>query len=256
MKKCTRCKIVFHHPDRERCLYCESLLAVLSDDDPLDDTVAFLSKEDDTTVLLANDTESLGQVIWKKDTLSPEDARYVIASYFKSRTFYFFYGLSRNELKMGKEYKRFFIHPLTFFFFLMIPWAVIDVIDSLFFHLRYRSYCPTCKWKYAGRSAPHDPRECAYNREYTLVVNALLTGFIARMEPTFHSQAMAEVKRGQRSAYLELCTHKNKHEKVLDIASICFSCGLYLYVLIGVLVPLITKFIASLGKYEHIEITK
>ena len=118
----------------------------------------------------------------------------------------------------------------------MIPWAVINVIDSLFFHLRYRTYCPSCKWKYAGRSVRHDPRDCAYNREYTLVINAILTGFIARIEPTFQSQAMAEVKRGQRSAYLDLCTHKNKYEKALDIASICFSCGLILYVIMAVLV--------------------
>ena len=256
MKKCPGCKIVFHHPGRERCLYCNTILAVLSDDDPLEDTMAFLSTEDDTTILLSNDTGSLGEVIWKKDTLSPEDARYVIGSYFKSRSFYFFYGLSRNELKMEKKYKRFFIHPLNFLFFLMIPWAVINVIDSVFFHLRYRNYCPTCKWKYAGRSARHDPRECAYNREYTLVINAILTGFIARIEPTFHSQAMAEVKRGQRSAYLELCTHKNKYEKALDILNVCFSCGLILYILWAVFVPLITKAAAPLGHYERVEITK
>ncbi len=236
MKKCRYCKVVFHHPGRMRCLYCGTILKVLSDDEPLGDAVAFLSQEDDTTVVLSNDTGSLGKVIREKDTLRPEDARYAIASYFKSRTFYFFYWLSRNELKMGKGYKRFFIHPFNAFFFLMIPWAVINVADSLFFHLRYRRYCPTCKWKYAGRSAGHAPRECAYNREYTLVINAILTGFIARLEPTFHGQADAEVKRGQRSAYLELCTHNNKHEKALDIASICFSCGLITYVLIATVV--------------------
>ncbi len=233
MKKCHNCKIVFHRPERTRCFYCDAVLTALSDDAPLDDTVAFLSKEDDTTVLLSNDTGSLGEVIWKKDILSPEDARYVISNYFKSRTFYFFYGLSRNELKMGKEYKRFFIHPFHFNFFLIVPWAFINVLDSLLFHLRYRHYCPVCKWKYAGRSARHDPRECAYNREYTLVINSILTGFIARLEPTFHGQAMAEVKRGQASAYLDLCTHK-KYEKALDIASVCLSGGSMLYVVVAI----------------------
>ncbi|OGX27411.1 MAG: hypothetical protein A2787_00965 [Omnitrophica WOR_2 bacterium RIFCSPHIGHO2_01_FULL_48_9] len=240
MKKCHNCKIVFHHPDRIRCLYCHAVLTVLSDDAPLGDAVAFLSKEDDTTVLLSNDTGSLGEVIWKKDALNPEDARYVISSYFKSRTFYFFYGLSRNELKMEKKYKRFFVHPFHFNFFLIVPWAFINVIDSVLFHLRYRQYCPTCKWKYAGKGE-HDPRECAYNREYTLVINAILTGIIARIEPTFHSQAMAEIKRGQRSAYLELCTHR-KYEKALDIASVCLSGGLMLYLLLAFVLPMLADF--------------
>ena len=135
MKKCRECKIVFHHPARERCLYCDTILTVLSDDEPLEDAVAFLSKEDDTTILLSNDTGSLGRVIQKRDTLSQEDPHYVIGHYFKSCTFYFFYVLSRNELKMGKEYKRFFVQPFNFSFSLMIPWVVINVVDSLFFHL-------------------------------------------------------------------------------------------------------------------------
>ncbi|OGX07071.1 MAG: hypothetical protein A2Z88_11315 [Omnitrophica WOR_2 bacterium GWA2_47_8] len=239
MKKCRNCKIVFHHPDRVRCLYCETPLVVLEDNDPVDDAIAFLSTEDDAPpVLLSTDIRPLEQVIRGREP-RPKEARVVIGNYFKSRTFYFFYGLSRNELKMGQVYKRFFVQPFNLAFFLMIPWAVINVVDSLFFHLRYKMYCPVCKWKYTGRSATHDPRECAYNREYTLVINAILSGFIARIEPTFHSQAMAEVKRGQRSAYHELCTHKNKFEKSLDIASLCFSCGLITYFTMAVLVPLI-----------------
>ena len=130
----------------------------------------------------------------------------------------------------------------------MIPWVVINVVDSLFFHLSYRRYCPTCKWKYAGRHDRHDPKECAYNREYTLVINAILTGFIARIEPTFHAQAMAELKRGQRSAYLELCAHKNRHEKAWDIASICFSCGLIAWAILAVFIPLSMKFMEFLNK--------
>lgn len=242
MKKCRECKIIFHHPARERCLYCGTILTVLPDDEPLEDAVAYLSKEDDTTVFLSNDTASLGRVIRKKHDVPQEDPHYVIGNYFKSRTFYFFYFLSRNEMKMGKEYKRFFIQPYNAVFLLMLPWVAINFVDSILFHLRYRRYCPTCKWKYTGRSAVHDPRKCAYNREYTLVINAILTGFIARIEPTFHGQAEAELKRGQRSAYHELCTHKNDHEKALDITSICVSCGLTAYFIIAVFIPLGAKF--------------
>jgi len=254
MKKCPHCKIVFHHPDRTHCLYCDTILAILSEDDPLDDTIAFLSKEDDSVVLLSNDIKPLEHAIRDKDTLGQENIRYLIGNYFKSRTFYYFHVLSRNELKMGKEYKRFFIQPFNFVFLMMIPWAVINVIDSLFFHLKYRTYCPICKWKYAGQSVRHDARECAYNREYTLVINAILTGFIARIEPTFQSQAMAEVKRGQPSAYHDLCVRKNRYEKALDVVCLCFSCGLMLYVLMALLVPLITKFFASLSNFERVEI--
>ena len=136
MKKCRNCKIVFHHPDRVRCLYCETPLVVLEDNDPVDDAIAFLSTEDDAPpVLLSTDIRPLEQVIRGREP-RPKEARVVIGNYFKSRTFYFFYGLSRNELKMGQVYKRFFVQPFNLAFFLMIPWAVINVVDSLFFHLR------------------------------------------------------------------------------------------------------------------------
>lgn len=242
MKKCRECKIVFHHPERTRCLYCESVLTPLADDEPVGDAVAYLSQEDDKGVVLSHDPQPLGKLIRNRYAPQPEDPHVVIGSYFKSRTFYFSYMIHRNEMKMGQEYKRFFVHPFTAFFFVMIPWAVINVVDSVLFHLRYRRYCPTCKWKYTGRSAEHDPRECAYNREYTLVINAILTGFIGRLELTFQGQAAAEEKRGQRSAYHELCTHKNEHERALDIASICVSCGLTAYFIIAVFIPLGARF--------------
>ncbi len=257
MKQCPDCKIVFHHPERQRCLYCESRLIVLDAEAPMpEDALAYLSTSDDPAVVLSNDTKHLEEAIRIKEslTLSQDKIHNVIGGYLQSRTFHFFYSLSRNELKMGKTYKRFFVHPWNFSFLLNLPWAAVNLVDSALFHLRYKTYCPMCKWKFAGGGAKHDPKECAYNREYTLIINAILTGFIGRMEPTFQAQALAEVKRGEKSAYMDLCTRQNTSEKVWDTVAMWFSIALLAGVALAIFVPLTKQIITSLQNYEAEEI--
>ena len=42
MKKCNRCKIVFHTDERQRCLYCDSSLLTVG----RDDTIGFRDDKD------------------------------------------------------------------------------------------------------------------------------------------------------------------------------------------------------------------
>lgn len=255
-KKCPQCRIVFHNADRLRCLYCDTVLATVSDDDPLEDMVAFLAKDDDP-VVLSNDAKPLERVVEQKNILSAsqDQADKAIGHYFRTRPFAFFYRLSRNELKMGQQYKRFLIQPFDRYFILMLPWVVINLLDSLFFHWKYKFYCPVCKWKYTGPAGRHDPKECAYNREYTLVINAILSGFIGRLEPTFAGQAALEAKRGQRSAYVDLCVRQSPYDKVLDHVSMFFSGAVIFLGLFALLEPIIKELIIFLGIYEPVEIT-
>lgn len=254
-KKCPLCKIVFYNASRLRCLYCDTILAALSDDEPVDDAVAFLSEGDDP-VVLSTDTNPLGEAVRDLNTISSSEADRITERYFRTRSFGFFYKLNRHELLMGHTFKRFFIQPLDPSFFLRIPYLALDVVESLLIHLTYRHFCPVCRWKYAGIDDKHDPKECAYNREYTLLINAILTGFIARLEPTFAAQSEAEVKRGQRSAYRDLCVGKSQYETVLDHICMWFSGALLLAAAWLVLEPLIKQLIVFLGIYERVEIFK
>ncbi len=242
MKKCMRCKIVFHRAERTRCLYCDGLLTTVNEDDSVTESA-----------LPPQDTAVIELIVRDRDQLTHENMKYIIGSYFKSRTFNFMYTFSRNELKMGKTYKRFLVQPLNFSSLFMIPWMVVNFIDSLFFRLVYQNYCSECNWKYAGGSVRHDPKECAYNREYMLVINAVLTGQIARLEETFQYQAMNKIKNGQRSAYFDLCARKNKYEGVLDVACVWFSLGLIVYGIVVALMPLLMYIIKLVGKFEREE---
>jgi len=189
-----------------------------------------------------------------RDSFTHDHMRYIIGSYFRLQTFHFLYCFSRNEFKMGPDYKRFWIQPLNFTSILMLPWVLVDIVDSLFFRLIYTGYCKECNWKYIGRDVPHNPQQCAYNKEYTALINEILTGHIARSEEGFQKQAMAKIKEGQHSAYVDLRGRKSKYEGVLDVACIWFSCGLIVYGIVVVLFPLVVKFVLSLYNYERIEI--
>ena len=202
----------------------------------------------------SSDIALIEQVVRDRDSLTYENIRYIVGSYFRARTFHFLYSFSRNEFKMGKEYKRFLIQPLSFVSILMIPWVVVDVIDSLLFRTIYLGYCPECKWKYDGRTVRHDLEECAYNEEYTALINEILTGHIAVTEGNFQNQAMAKIKEGRRSAYFDLCARKNKYEGALDVACVWFSCGLMAYSLVVVLFPLIMQLVVFISSYERAEI--
>ena len=51
MKKCTRCKIVFHSDERARCLYCDTTLLTVD----RDDTLGFRDDKDFDPNLIGDD---------------------------------------------------------------------------------------------------------------------------------------------------------------------------------------------------------
>lgn len=215
-----------------------------------------VEKDDTVTTegLPVQDTALIEMVVKSRDKMTQENVRYIIGSYFKSRTFEFLYKFNRNEMKMGDTYKRFLVQPLNGSSFFMIPWVVVSFFDALLFRIIYRSYCPTCKWKFVGSGVRHDPKECSYNREYMLVINAVLSGHIARLEETFEFQAMGKLKRGERSAYFDLCARKNPYEGAVDIACVWFSIGLLIYVFVVLTLPWVLKLVQWIIEIERKEL--
>ena len=236
MKKCLRCKMVFNHEERARCLYCDSILMSVD--------------QDEAQELLQEKTAggiATSQLAKDRDMSRHENMRYLVGSYFRVRTFHFLYCFSRNEFKMGKEYKRFWVQPFDITSILALPWVAVNVVDSLFFRGIHNGYCADCNWKYLGGHLRHDPVECEYNQEYTSLVKEVFNGHIAQTEDTFQQQALEKIHQGKRSAYFDLCSRKSKYEGVLDVACIWFSCGILVYLLVLILLPLGLKIIYALS---------
>ena len=99
MKKCNRCKIVFHNDERSKCLYCDTTLLTVD----RDDTLGFRDDKDFDPNLIGDDIKRGVTVL--KEVLSEWEmgeylrAQYVVGTYFKVRTFKFMYDFSRNHFK-------------------------------------------------------------------------------------------------------------------------------------------------------------
>lgn len=231
-KKCMRCNLVFHLEDRQRCLYCDALLV------SLDDQTA--DKGDGQQHFESIDPERIiKQVVKDRNLQGLGRVQYLVGSYFKTRTFQFTYSFCRNEFKMGRDYSRLLIQPLNMTSFLMIPWVIFDLIDSLQIRLTYSNYCPVCGWKfikYTGMQV-HDPKECRYNNEYREVIENIINGQITVREREFKQQAQARLDSGERSAYKDLCSRKSAWAAVLDVTIVWFSIMLIIYVIARIVFP-------------------
>ena len=237
MRRCLRCKVIFYHDERARCLYCDSILMSVG----LDESRALLEGQTASGVIAE-------QLARDRDRNIHENLRYLIGSYFRVRTFHFLYSFSRNDLKMGKEFKRFWVQPPSATVILALPWFAVNLLDSTFFRGFYNGYCADCGWKYFGGHIRHDPVECEYNQEYGRLIKEILSGHILQTEEEFQRQALAKVRQGKRSAYFDLCSRKNKYESVLDVACIWFSCGILVYFLVLLIFPLTIKLIYALSE--------
>ena len=232
MKKCSRCKVVFHNEERQRCLYCDAFLNDVDEDDTDEDILQH---------------QPVGNIIEKvlkeKRALSHESMQYLIGCYFHTRTFNFLYSFSRNEFKMGKDYRRPLVQPLSISSVLTLPWIVVILVDSLIFRIFYSSYCPECQWKYSLilSGGAHKREDCEYHKEYMNLIKEILSGRILKTEKALWDAASEKVKAGQRSAYYDLCLRENKYEGALDVACIWFSCGLLMYVIVVFKFPIMLK---------------
>ena len=247
MRKCHKCQIVFHLDDRVRCLYCDSLLMSANDEQ-----VASFSFGIDSPKSLLKD------IIRDRKCLDAQGKLHILGSYFRVRSLPFIYMFSRNELKMDKAFKRFFVQPLNMSFLLtFIPWLIIDMVDSLFFRLIYQGYCKECNWKYKQISQgqiTHDPEECAYNKEYSRVIDCLLNGEIAQREEEFVDEANKKFRDGKKSAYHDLCSRKKDYQGAIDVASIWLSGCLIVYIFALLTVPFIMKGVKSLDDFNGFDL--
>ena len=240
MKRCPRCKIIFHLDDRTHCLYCEAMLHNVSSEEEnslqRSSSIGGIQSVPPIIQQILKDykTEYLGQM------------QMIMGSYFRARTFHFIYNFCRNDLKMGKIYKRFLIQPLGPASFLMIPWVVYDFGDSLLFRVAYNGFCQQCQWKYKKIAAEHNPKECDYNREYKALMEDIMSGKIAKTEVDFKRLAIKKMKVGQSSAYNDLCAMRNSLEGFLDIFCVWFSICLLIGVTVAITLPTISKLIIDL----------
>ncbi|MFA5059158.1 MAG: hypothetical protein WC676_00825 [Candidatus Omnitrophota bacterium] len=225
MKKCDRCDIVFHSGSRLTCLYCDSILFEVEASEALKIQEKTLFKK---------------QIDKTQKASNQDHAQYLVGSYFRARSFAFMYSFSRNQLKMGKAFKRFLIQPINFSFVIRIPWLVINLLDSMMIHMEYQKYCAKCDWKYRSSfdEKTHLAQECEFNQEYTSILNRILTGDIVKDEELIEKAAQEKLKLGKRSAYFQLCSRKNTTESVLDIFIILFSMSLIVYVVVKTFMPI------------------
>ena len=235
MKRCPRCKIIFHLDDRTHCLYCEAMLHNVSSEEEnslqRSSSIGGIQSVPPIIQQILKDykTEYLGQM------------QMIMGSYFRARTLHFTYSFCRNDLKMGKTFKRFLIQPLSQASFLMIPWVVYDFWDSVFFHAAYNGFCPQCQWKYKKMTQQHNPQECDYNREYKALMEDIMSGRIAKTEIDFKRLAFKKMKVGQSSAYNDLCASRNPLDGFLDVFCIWFSICLLIGVVVVLTLPMISQ---------------
>ncbi len=237
MKRCSRCKIVFHLNDRTRCLYCESILLEISGED--------LAQMQKTVNIGGNQPVQpiLRHILKNYQSENLAAIQLIMGNYFRARTFHFMYAFCRNEFKMGQAYKRFWIQPLNITSFLMVPWVVFNFFDSIFFRAIYAGFCPKCGWKYKreGYATGHNADQCEYNREYKALMDDIMNGRIAKTEMEFKRVAFKKEKAKQRSCYNELCAPKNPIEGFLDIFCIWFSICVLIVICVALTFPLLIK---------------
>lgn len=233
MRECPRCKITFHLEDRARCLYCDTLL-IMSDEDRTD-----LEKKMDAGFLGVASQPVIQQVVHDHGVEAHTRLQFIVSSYFRTRTLHFMYDFSRNDFKLGPEFKRQLIQPMHMMFFLMLPWLALNIFDSFFSRLIYTKYCSKCGWKFyrTDRGGEHCHEECEYNREYKDVVAAILNGSIMRKENTFKRLGTMKKSAGRRSAYWDLCQGKAFFSAVLDVVTIWFSVCLWIILLVALVFP-------------------
>lgn len=227
MKKCPKCQIVYHTEFRTTCLYCDCGLVSVDVYDGL---------------RAIGEGESEYERSIDRGAIGFEYLQYLLGSYFRIRSMPFYYMFSRQEYKKGEKYRRLLVQPLNYTAAIKIPWIFVNLIDTIFFRIFYHEYCPDCGYKYfrvAGEG--HDPDECAYNKEYTAIVEAIRNGGIVKDEMKFRRESQEKIKQGKRSAYKDLCSRKTKFEFFLDVATITFSIGIIHYAIARSIMPIFAK---------------
>jgi len=231
MKKCPRCETVFSDQHLV-CMYCECQLF---------DEAAL-------TAINHDEQEYFKEKVFNFDLekMTPYMKEFVVANYFLRRSFFFSYQFCRQEMKMGKTFRRFLIQPFNASFLIRWPWLIVNFFDSFYFQLVYGGYCPKCNCKFKKffeSNVEHDMNECAYNQEFAAVVVEIFSGYIFSKEKDFKQRALEKTKIGLKSAYTDLKSRNKEIETLVDILTIGLSLCLYFYLFALFAIPFVGKYV-------------
>ena len=250
MKKCIKCKITFHFDDRVRCLYCNALLMQAERDDTLD-VEDILAKD-------GFDSEKfiLKQIIRDRKLNAYGRKEFIVGSYFRTRKFHFLYFFSRHEFMIGRKFKRLLVQPLDMSWFLKLPWIAVDLVDTLFIRLFYNSYCEKCNWKFPGfGSKHHDKVSCEYSKEYSFVIEDILSGKIVKNEKEYADNAKIKIAAKKKSAYHDLCKEQYAFSGVIDFFCVWISVCIFIFIIVKFISPVLSsasQMIDSFGQGMHL----
>ena len=232
MKKCPRCKVVFKDDAQFHCLYCEGSLMSAHDVDFVEDEQASSG--------MAKAMASAKELTFN-EKLTHDRKDYLMGTFFRGSTFLSSFRFNLNDLKKGKEYKRFLIRPMDISSVIKIPWIFVNVIYSAFFYLLPKKYCPTCGWKYISShgETKHDKDECLYNQEYNLIEEEVFSGKVFVDLDPIRQISDARIKQGKPSALRDLLKRNLRWEKSLDLVAILASIIIYVYILTLLAMPIL-----------------
>ena len=179
--------------------------------------------------------------------------QYHIRSYLKDRSLFLDYDIYKNRLKHGRAPKRFFIAPVNLTCLFNLPWFFFNVFSSNLFHMEYTAFCERCNSKYNPKH--HSPEECDYNIEYFHVLDDILSGDIVSRHAFYRHFAEEKMKAGHKSAYHDLFHRPVRTEIFLDLLSIGFSIGLWLYLAVNVSWPMFQVLLQQVSQLDAYELS-
>ena len=212
-----------------------------------DDTVAF---EDNSGLEgFASETPVFTEMLKEKGRDAQGRVLFLLGSYFRARTFHFMYSFCRHQYLRGKTYPRLLIQPFNATSFLMIPWVIFNIFDSISIRLTYNGFCEKCQMKFRKYTAnqEHDRKECLYNLEHSSLIDDIISGKILQTEDQHMQQSQTVIAAGRKSAYYDLCFGKDFFSSMLDITCIWFSVGLIILILVWLFFPVLFVGVHKLG---------
>lgn len=174
--------------------------------------------------------------------------QYVLRSYLKNHSLFLFFDLNLNQMKYGREIKRFFIQPVNMLAVFNIPWFIFNLFYSNYFHFTFKSFCPQCNCKHGRR---HTKEQCDYNIAYFHILRDILNGDIIQTKKIYEKCLDSKNSEiGTRKAYLDLSRRNKKTEIFFDLLSVTFSVFLWIFVVVFISFPMFKVLLQKLYHYD------
>ncbi len=162
--------------------------------------------------------------------------QYVVSSYFNNHSLFLYFDLSKNQLKYGRHFERFFIQPINLTAFINIPWFFYNLLYTNYFHFFYNRYCPVCNCKHL--EGHHSQEECEYNKIYFQILCDVLNGDIVNTKKVYEEYYQENKNLQIPNAFANLSKRHKRAEFALDLLSISLSILAWMYVMVYVGFPM------------------